>query len=301
MVRVLINYETNFIVPLDEADTSLPDPDKARADARDYESKMKLNFGLYLSAKREDRLSEAKVFLIKSAVYSRLMDKSNDRAVQAIISSQDLLKGDRIDLHGLNAHEAVAETDKFVRSCIGKSLSAQVQVITGRGNHSENGAVLKPAIIAFCKWRRWAFETPELNTGVVIVSIPTSSTEDSDPNQSGININPHTDLFILRLRASIGHCYKIPEQTRFNDDILMDSQRRSDAESIDLRGLLNGTTAAEITKEFVGSKICTTLRTTTILTKYKTSIRRAIIKLIKLEKWESFEFPRGSFVVFIPF
>lgn len=101
------------------------------------------------------------------------MEEENKRAVSEILNPQHLKSSDRIDLHGLTAHEAEEATREFVASKIGKLKT--VFVITGKGIHSNKakGPVLKPAIQSLCRKYDWQMESDPHNPGYLIVHVPT--------------------------------------------------------------------------------------------------------------------------------
>ena len=51
-----------------------------------------------------------------------------------------------LDLHGLRAHQAESRVSGFLRQWSTREPGAVVEIVTGRGNHSEDGPVLFGAV-----------------------------------------------------------------------------------------------------------------------------------------------------------
>lgn len=97
-----------------------------------------------------------------------LMEEANKRAVDEILSPQQLETNEKIDLHGLLVNEAVTATRLFVQKAIERKQFEKLEIITGAGNHSDKnkGAAIKPAIIELCKGEKWPLESQsETNEG----------------------------------------------------------------------------------------------------------------------------------------
>jgi DNA-nicking Smr family endonuclease len=72
----------------------------------------------------------------------RIPEKSSDGPVDSLLTRA---VEDETDLHGLDSLGAEIRLESFLGRWAGKS-GAVVRVITGRGNRSEGGAVLKPLV-----------------------------------------------------------------------------------------------------------------------------------------------------------
>lgn len=53
-----------------------------------------------------------------------------------------------LDLHGFTVEEAVKKLERFVNQQV-KQGRRKILIIHGKGNHSEDGAVIKPAVLRF--------------------------------------------------------------------------------------------------------------------------------------------------------
>ena len=67
------------------------------------------------------------------------------RRMVRVLRAGDFAVENELDLHGKKRADAEQALDRFLRESLSKKFRC-VLVITGRGTHSEDGAVLKPAI-----------------------------------------------------------------------------------------------------------------------------------------------------------
>ncbi|XP_043103325.1 NEDD4-binding protein 2-like [Puntigrus tetrazona] len=84
-----------------------------------------------------------------------------------------LLPQNILDLHGLHVDEAIHHLGQVLR---GKNLEfsqglcqPQMSIITGRGNRSQGGARIRPAVLDYLKNHHYSFSEPK--TGLVLVTL----------------------------------------------------------------------------------------------------------------------------------
>ncbi|BDA46923.1 probable NEDD4-binding protein 2 at C-terminar half [Coccomyxa sp. Obi] len=110
------------------------------------------------------------------------------RAAQAAASENIFKKKNQlvqnfweVELHGLHVNEAIEKTDNIYRALKNLPSTKRLQLITGKGLHSEgNIARLLPAIIGYLEEKNLDYRV--LNGGCVSVDIPDV---DDDPDQNG--------------------------------------------------------------------------------------------------------------------
>ena len=74
-----------------------------------------------------------------------------------------------LDLHGYNKSEACQEARDFYIRCCSYNDCEGFVIITGKGNHSENGPQIKPAILNLATQLGWNNEIDENNEGRINV------------------------------------------------------------------------------------------------------------------------------------
>lgn len=111
----------------------------------------------------------------ESRRYAELYKKCNQQAALQIIEEKNAYQDERtIDLHELHVVEALTCLESFIVENTREGRNV-VQVITGRGNNSQNGKPrIKPAVVAFLKQKRYGYE--EVNPGMLRVFLSRSMT-----------------------------------------------------------------------------------------------------------------------------
>ncbi|XP_057378037.1 uncharacterized protein LOC130700002 [Daphnia carinata] len=111
----------------------------------------------------------------ESRRYAELYKKCNQQAALQIVEEKNAYQDERtIDLHELHVVEALTCLESFIVENAREGRNV-VQVITGRGNNSQNGKPrIKPAVVTFLKQKRYGYE--EVNPGMLRVFLSRSMT-----------------------------------------------------------------------------------------------------------------------------
>lgn len=88
--------------------------------------------------------------------FSRERNKLNEEIFDTLNPSSQ--SAQRIDLHRLYTNDAINKLETRINLVRSRRLP-HLDVIVGRGNHSEDGPKLKPAVIEFIRDRNLAFQT----------------------------------------------------------------------------------------------------------------------------------------------
>nr|XP_023019200.1 NEDD4-binding protein 2-like [Leptinotarsa decemlineata] len=153
-----------------------------RAEAKKYFEKRCELFDMAQQYHRHGLTEAAQFFFGLSSLQSEYLVRANAMAVTAILNehSRRLQDFNTLDLHFLYVKEAISALDVFLdRNISLLKLSQQrtheyLQIITGRGNRSENGICkIKPAVKARLKERN--IDCVELNPGRLKVRITKGS------------------------------------------------------------------------------------------------------------------------------
>ena len=88
------------------------------------------------------------------------------RYIQRVVFSQQGENVPCIDLHGLNADLAVEAVNEMVEATHGRK---RFRVITGRGIHSSNGPVIRPAVVHYTRMNNIHCVTENDNSGVLLL------------------------------------------------------------------------------------------------------------------------------------
>lgn len=114
----------------------------------------------------------AKELSDEGKVASKLMEVSNMRAVEELMKTQRSYEKGVIDLHGLYVKEAAQVTGDFLEKVKSTGRLSEVEIITGRGRHSEgHRAKIKPAIAALLEASNLDFEEKPNNPGDLVVHL----------------------------------------------------------------------------------------------------------------------------------
>mmetsp|Transcript_30273 Transcript_30273/g.52495 ORF Transcript_30273/g.52495 Transcript_30273/m.52495 type:complete len:97 (+) Transcript_30273:3-293(+) len=94
------------------------------------------------------------------------------RAVEELMKTQRSYEKGVIDLHGLYVKEATQVTRDFLEKVKSTGRLSEVEIITGRGRHSEgHRAKIKPAIAALLEASNLDFEEKPNNPGDLVVHL----------------------------------------------------------------------------------------------------------------------------------
>ncbi|KAH3872081.1 NEDD4-binding protein 2-like [Dreissena polymorpha] len=115
-----------------------------------------------------------------ASTYSKLGHSENGKMRQANKKAADLIlktlnksfpKCLTLDLHGLYVSEALNFLNEFIEAHLNEGVD-EVQIITGKGNHSDNGRPrLRPTIMEHLKKKGFMYTEDKVNTGEFTVHL----------------------------------------------------------------------------------------------------------------------------------
>jgi DNA-nicking Smr family endonuclease len=145
----------------------------ARLAAGDHAHRMKESFEKSQSAFQHNDKALAKKLSEQGNKEKALMEAANNKAVMAILGSQDLANNDTIDLHGLYVKEAVDQTLLFVNRAVKRRLP-RLFIITGQGHHSQvhDRSPVREAILELSRKHGWHLQPEPHNPGKFALEFP---------------------------------------------------------------------------------------------------------------------------------
>lgn len=113
--------------------------------------------------------AEAKRLSEKSKEHAAKMDEYNAKAAEFVFRANNAdSEADEIDLHGLFVREAIEYLEKRIGAALQRKES-HLDVIVGKGLHSEHGAKIKPAVEEMCEKYKFKYSIDDDNSGVIII------------------------------------------------------------------------------------------------------------------------------------
>ncbi|GMI18962.1 hypothetical protein TeGR_g4902 [Tetraparma gracilis] len=110
---------------------------------------------------------------VQGKAAGKKMEAENLLARRAIVEPQGMLKGGRVDLHGLFLAEALAVVEEFLAAHLKSKRFKQLLIVTGAGHHSahKDQPVIRPRVEALLKERGVAFEEVH-KRGALLLRVP---------------------------------------------------------------------------------------------------------------------------------
>jgi DNA-nicking Smr family endonuclease len=143
---------------------------QSRTIAHDYAQIRNQFFQLALTAFMRGDGAKAKEFSDKGREADRISKEAHREAAQLTFEhmNRKFEHGTNIetmDMHGLRVDEALQQLDSFLLRLteadeMSKAKSNRLNVITGLGKHSKNGAKIKPAVVQYFKDNDYKFREP---------------------------------------------------------------------------------------------------------------------------------------------
>lgn len=113
--------------------------------------------------------AEAKRLSEKAKEHAQKMDEHNAKAAEFVFRENNADSAeDEIDLHGLFVNEAIEYLEKRINASQSRNES-HLDVIVGKGLHSDHGAKIKPAVEDMCQKYGFKYSIDEENSGVIVI------------------------------------------------------------------------------------------------------------------------------------
>ncbi|CAN6641690.1 hypothetical protein TRVA0_018S02696 [Trichomonascus vanleenenianus] len=133
---------------------------------------------------------EAKRLSNEAKKHGDKMDEYNRQAAEYAFRENNAdSHEDEIDLHGLYVKEAIEILETRISACKSRGDS-HLDVIVGKGLHSEHGAKIKPAVQQLCQKNHFKYAIDKHNAGVIVIDF-TGSGGEVDWNEVARPDKPH--------------------------------------------------------------------------------------------------------------